>query len=80
MSHQFKKVLVRLHRDEQGMEAVQIIMTLAIAAMVCLGVAKVSGVTADGASGGTGIIGKIASIAGEFLGDAVGGALGIGKK
>jgi len=76
MLNRMKRVVIRFGRDDKGMEAIQIIMTLAIAAMVCLGVAKVSGVTASGASG-DGIIGKIAEIGGKFLGDAVGSALGI---
>ncbi|MDX1930775.1 MAG: hypothetical protein SFV81_29900 [Pirellulaceae bacterium] len=78
MFSQVKSVMVRFSRDDRGMEAVQIIMTLAIAAMVCLGVAKVSGVTASG-SDGTGIIGTIVKQAGGFLGDAVKSALGIGS-
>lgn len=79
MFNQVKNVVVRFSRDDRGMEAVQIIMTLAIAAMVCLGVAKVSGVDSNGASG-TGIIGTIVDKAGGFLGDAVKSALGIGNK
>lgn len=79
MFNRVKKVVVRFNRDEMGMEAIQIVMTLAIAAMVCLGVSKVAGVTASGANG-SGIMGKISTIAADFLGDAVSSALGGAKK
>lgn len=70
MSDRIKSILIQIRRDERGMEAVQIIMTLAIAAMVCLGVSKISGVSSDGVKS-SGIMGTIKDIAGEFLGSAL---------
>ncbi|WP_442508572.1 hypothetical protein SH528x_000096 [Novipirellula sp. SH528] len=72
MINRIKSVAVRFANDEQGMEAVQIIMTIAIAAMVCLGVSKISGVNASGATD-SGLMGKIGEIGGKFLGDSLSG-------
>lgn len=72
--------LQQLHRDEAGMETVQIIMIMAIAAMVLMGVNKVTGVSLAGdANGGlfqmvTSGLGKLFG-GGVFsgIGDAIGG-------
>ncbi len=47
-----KTIAARFHRDDEGMEAIQIIMILAVAAMVCLGVTSVTGISSDGTPGG----------------------------
>ena len=70
MLNRVKSVVVRLHRDDSGMEAIQIVMTLAIAAMVCFGVAKVTGVGSDTAGAGS-IIDVICTKAAGFLGDGI---------
>jgi hypothetical protein len=58
------KVLVGLHRDEDGMEAVQIIMTLAVAALVVLGVTQMTGILDKGKGG---VLGAILDLVGDFL-------------
>lgn len=70
MLNRVKSVVVRLHRDDSGMEAIQIVMTLAIAAMVCLGVAKVTGVGSADVDGNS-IIGVILDKASQFLGSGI---------
>lgn len=66
MVNRLKNTLVSFHQDEEGMEALQIIMVLAIAAMVVLGVNKVSGIQEGGQSG---IWGSISESIGGFLPD-----------
>ena len=75
MLNRVRSVAVRLHHDDAGMETVQIIMVLAIAAMVCLGVSKVSGVGAEGANG-SGIFKVLGGIASKFL-PGIGEAFGM---
>lgn len=57
-----KNVLVRIHRDDEGMESIQIIMILAVAAMVCLGVTKVSGIASNGTPDGGGLFGAVGGL------------------
>lgn len=58
-----KSVFVRFHRDDEGMEAVQIIMTLAVAALVVLGVTQITGILDKG----DGIFGTIVKTVKDFL-------------
>jgi len=76
MINRIKTVAVRFANDERGMEAIQIIMTLAIAAMVCLGVTKMCGVDSSGTQTGKGIFGEVGRHIGGFLGDKAGNFFG----
>ncbi len=68
-----KTVAAQFHRDDEGMESIQIIMILAVAAMVCLGVIKVTGVTNDGTPGG-GLMGMVSGLVSKLIP----GGLGLG--
>ena len=79
-----KSFVVALHRNEEGMETVQIIMIMAIAAMVLTGVNQVVGVSADKGNGGSqggGLLGGVTNGIGKLLGGMSGGfgLGGIGK-
>lgn len=63
----FQSVVAKFHRDEVGMESVQIIMILAIAAMVCLGVTKVAGTSTSEGGSGDGLFGGISSTISSIL-------------
>lgn len=58
----FRKLVVRFHTDERGMETIQIIMTLAIAAMVCGGINGVAGLGADGQASNGGLFGGLGGL------------------
>lgn len=75
MINRIKTTAVRFANDEQGMEAIQIVMTLAIAAMVCMGISKMTGVTGAGTEE-NGIFGSIGSKVGGFLGEKAGDLVG----
>ena len=63
----------RLHRGEEGMETVQIIMIMAIAAMILTGVGSVAGVKAGGTPTGSGLLSVVSSGLGTLLGSSKGG-------
>ena len=44
MLNRMKGLVVRFHEDRRGSQSVEILMILAVAAMVCLGVSQVTGV------------------------------------
>ena len=67
MLNRMKGLVVSFHEDRRGSQSVEILMILAVAAMVCLGVSQVTGVGLSGAnSGGTGIMGGIGDWLGKF--------------
>jgi Flp pilus assembly pilin Flp len=67
MLNRMKGLVVRFHEDRRGSQSVEILMILAVAAMVCLGVSQVAGVGLGGAeSGGSGIMAGIGDWLGNF--------------
>jgi len=74
-------IVEKLHRGEEGMETVQIIMIMAIAAMVLTGVNQIVGVNSGGSTGSglismvTGGLSKLFGGEGLGLGD-LGGLIG----
>lgn len=65
----------KLHSGEEGMETVQIIMILAIAAMVLTGVNSVAGFGGDGKESGSGIFDVVTKGLGSLFG---GNGFGVG--
>ena len=75
MLKSLKQSVATFHNNESGMEALQTVMILAIAALVLSGVSSISGVSKGGQSGG--FLGSIKDVIGGFLGGAKGGIGGL---
>lgn len=73
--HAAKSFLQKLHEGEEGMETVQIIMIMAIAAMILTGVNSVVGVGSSGTTTGGGLFEVVTKGLGGLFG---GNAFGIG--
>ena len=67
MLRRAKSVLVRLHRDRRGAGTVEVMMIVAVALMICLGVMQVTGVDTDGA-GDSGLFGWLIDFAESTIG------------
>lgn len=72
-----RSFVARLHREEEGMETVQIIMTLAIAALVMTGVGSIAGV-GSGSSGNSLLSGLGKTLGNLFGGGGNGGGFSLG--
>jgi len=70
-----RAIVRRFDRDEAGMETVQIILILAVAAMTLMGTQKMCGVSA-GESKNSGIFGSVGGLLGGLLDKGVGSFLG----
>lgn len=67
MLRRIQSGLVRLHRDRRGMGTVEVMMIVAVALMVSLGVMQVTGVSTEGA-GDSGLFGWLADFASSKIG------------
>ena len=75
-----KSFFQKLHQGEEGMETVQIIMIMAVAAMVLTGVNQITGISSSGKTNGGGLIGAVTEGIGSLfdIGDGGFGLGGIG--
>jgi len=60
----------KFHAGEEGMESIQVVMILAISAMVLFGVNSIAGVSggaAGGSSSGSGLLGGVGKMIGSLV-------------
>lgn len=71
MLRRIQSGLVRLHCDRRGAGTVEVMMIVAVALMISLGVMQVTGVSTDGA-GDSGLFGWLADFAADRMGVTLG--------